>query len=218
MQRPSRLRRLPHYGTLLAALLLDIVLVPLLLALGASMTFARLVMAVVLGAAFLAVGSNRLAGFGLLIAIAAMAVSEVSQSAVALSVELALRMVFIGYVALHITRDILRLGDDVTLDTIAGAACVYMLLGVFWASAYALLEHLRPGSFYIPADWILPGNQVGPALVFFSYVTLTTLGYGDLRPLGPAAGGMAVAEAIVGQLFLAITIARLVGQHLSRRS
>lgn len=218
MQRPARLSRLPHYGTLLAALLLDIVLVPLLLALGAGMPLARLVMAAVLGAAFLAVGSGRLAGFGLLIAVAAMAVSEISQNDVAMSVELALRMVFIGYIAFHISHAILRIGDDVTLDTIAGAACVYMLIGVFWASAYALLEHLRPGSFVIPDDWRLPGNQFGPALVFFSYVTLTTVGYGDIRPMGPAAGGMAVVEAIVGQLFLAITIARLVGQHLSRRS
>lgn len=93
-----------------------------------------------------------------------------------------------------------------------------MLLGVIWASAYMLLEHLRPGSFVIPNDWRLPGNQVGPALVYFSYVTLTTLGYGDIRAAGPAGAGMAVVEAIVGQLFLAITIARLVGQHLSKRS
>ena len=216
--RPASLRRLPHYGTLLAALLLDILIVPLLLALGAGMPVARTVTALVLLAAFAAVGSDRIAGLGMLLAFVAMVLYELSGNAGVMTIELVLRMLFVGYVIFHITRDILRQGDQVTLDTIAGAAAVYMLIGLIWASGYLLLEHLRPGSFVIPDDWRLPGNVVGPALVFFSYVTLTTVGYGDIRAAGPAAGGLAIAEAIVGQLFLAITIARLVGQHLSRRS
>ena len=216
--RPASLRKLPHYGTLLAALLLDILIVPLLLALGAGMPVARAVMALVLLAAFVAVGSTWIAGIGMLVAVVAMVVSEIVHSDTALAVELVMRMLFIGYAIFHMTREILRQGDAVTLDTIAGAACVYMLLGVIWANGYLLLEHLRPGSFVIPDDWRLPGNQIGPALVFFSYVTLTTVGYGDIRAAGPAAGGLAVVEAIVGQLFLAVTIARLVGQHLSKRS
>lgn len=216
--RPASLRRLPHYGTLLAALLLDVVLVPLLLALGAGMTVARTIMALVLLSAFLAVGAGWIAGLGLLVAVAAMLATEIVRSETALAIELALRILFVGYVILRISREILRQGDAVTADTIAGAACVYMLLGVLWANAYLLLEHLRPGSFFIPDEWRLPGNQVGPALVYFSYATLTTVGYGDIRAAGPAGGGLAIAEAIVGQLFLAITIARLVGQHLSRRS
>ena len=215
--RPAALHRLPHYGTLLAALLLDIVLVPLLLAVGAGMPVARAVMAVVLLAAFVAVGSSRVAGLGLLVAVAAMAISEALRSDTAIAVEIVLRMLFIGYVIVNMTREILRQGDAVTLDTIAGAACVYMLIGLLWSNGYLLLEHLRPGSFDIPDDWRLPGNEIGPALVFFSYVTLTTVGYGDIRTAGPAAGGLAVVEALVGQLFLAVTIARLVGQHLSRR-
>ncbi|MBM4245267.1 MAG: two pore domain potassium channel family protein [Deltaproteobacteria bacterium] len=216
--RPASLRRLPHYGTLLAALLLDIVLAPLLLTLGAGMTVARTIMVLVLLSAFLAVGAGWIAGLGLLVAVAAMLATEVVHNDAALAIELALRILFVGYVILRITREILRQGDVVTADTIAGAACVYMLLGVLWANAYLLLEHLRPGSFAIPAEWRLPGNQVGPALVYFSYATLTTVGYGDIHAAGPAGGGLAIVEAIVGQLFLAITIARLVGQHLSRRA
>lgn len=216
--RPASLSRLPHYGTLLAALLLDLLVVPMLLALGAGMPVARAVMAIVMLAAFVAVGADWIAGIGMLIAVTAMALSEVLRSDAAITVEFALRMLFIGYVIFALTREILRQGDAVTLDTIAGAACVYMLMGVIWANAYMLLEHLRPGSFIIPDDWRLPGDQVGPALVFFSYVTLTTVGYGNIRTAGPAAAGMAVVEAIVGQLFLAVTIARLVGQHLSKRS
>ena len=215
--RPASLSRLPHYGTLLAALLLDLLVVPMLLALGAGMPVARAVMAIVMLAAFVAVGADWIAGIGMLIAVTAMALSEVLRSDAAITVEFALRMLFIAYVIVALTREILRQGDAVTLDTIAGAACVYMLMGVIWANAFMLLEHLRPGSFVIPDDWRLPGDQAGPALVFFSYVTLTTVGYGDIRTSGPAAAGMAVVEAIVGQLFLAVTIARLVGQHLSKR-
>lgn len=216
--RRAPLSRLPHFGTLLAALLLDILLVPLLLAVGAGMPVARTVMALVLIAAFVAVGSSWIAGLGMVVAVVAMAISEFLHSDTALAVELVLRMLFVSYVIYRLTREILNPRDTVTLDTIAGAACVYMLMGVLWASGYMLLEHLRPGSFVIPDDWRLPGNQVGPALVYFSYVTLTTVGYGDIRAAGPAGAGLAVVEAIIGQLFLAITIARLVGQHLSKRS
>jgi hypothetical protein len=216
--RPVRLSRLPHYTTLLVALLLDIVLVPLLLAVGAGLPIARTVMALVLAAAFVASGSSAVAGFGLVIAVAAMVASELLHNPTVASIEIVLRILFVGYVTYKLTRDIMRQSDVVTLDTIAGAACIYMLLGVLWANSYVLLEHLKPGSFAIPDEWRLPGNEIAPALIYFSYSTLTTVGYGDVRAAGPAAGGLAIVEAVVGQLFLAITIARMVGKHLSRSS
>jgi hypothetical protein len=216
--RHVRLSRLPQYTTLLVALLLDIVLVPLLLAIGAGLPIARTVMALVLAAAFIASGTSAIAAFGLLLAVAAMVLSELIRDPLVVSIEIVLRMLFVGYVVYKLTRDIMRQGDAVTLDTIAGAACVYMLLGVLWANGYVLLEHLRPGSFVIPDEWRLPGGETAPALIYFSYTTLTTVGFGDVRAAGPAAGGLAIVEAVVGQLFLAITIARLVGKHLSRSS
>jgi hypothetical protein len=62
-----------------------------------------------------------------------------------------------------------------------------------------------------------PTGDPQAALVYFSFVTLTTVGYGDITPQWPGAGGLAAAEALVGQLYLAITIARLVGMHTSKR-
>jgi len=53
---------------------------------------------------------------------------------------------------------------------------------------------------------------------YFSFITLTTVGYGDITPVWPGAGGLAAAEVVVGQLYLAITIARLVGLHTSQRT
>ena len=88
-----------------------------------------------------------------------------------------------------------------------------------WGNLYLLLELIRPGSFQIPAAWRIGAIwDPAAALVYFSFITLTTVGYGDIVPMWPGAGGLAAAEAIVGQLYLAITIARLVGLHASRRS
>jgi hypothetical protein len=117
-----------------------------------------------------------------------------------------------GLIVWHILRR-----PEVTTDTIAGAACAYTLLGMVWGNLYIVLELLRPGSFAIPPSWRMgPSGDPGTALLYFSFVTLTTVGYGDIVPLWPGAGGLAVAEAVVGQLYLAITIARLVGLHISQ--
>jgi hypothetical protein len=94
----------------------------------------------------------------------------------------------------------------VTAHRIQGAVAAYLLLGVIWAHAYSLLALLRPGAFSGPIN---PAD--GPrAWVYFSFVTLATVGYGDVLPVHPAARSLAMLEAVVGQLYVAILIARLV--------
>jgi hypothetical protein len=133
-------------------------------------------------------------------------------------VALTLRAVFFGYTTGLIVWTTMR-RSDVTIDTIAGAACAYTLLAVVWANLYRLLEMFHPGSFQIPPAWLLgPDKDPAAALAYLSFMTLTTVGYGDVTPSWPGAGGLAAAEAIVGQLYLAITIARLVGLHALRRT
>lgn len=99
----------------------------------------------------------------------------------------------------------LRAGP-ITFHRIQGAVAAYLLLGILWAHAYALVAHLRPGAFsgsLSPAD--------GPrAFLYFSFVTLTTVGYGDVLPVHPAARSLAILEAVTGPLYLAILVARLV--------
>ena len=88
-----------------------------------------------------------------------------------------------------------------------------------WCQLYLILEVLRPGSFNIPAHWsTVASGDPAPALLYFSFTTLTTVGYGDITPQWAGAAGLAAAEAVVGQLYLAITIARLVGLHISRHT
>lgn len=99
----------------------------------------------------------------------------------------------------------LRAGP-VTFHRIQGAVAAYLLLGILWAHAYALLAHLRPGAF---AGNLNPAD--GPrAFFYFSFVTLTTVGYGDVLPVHPAARSLAMLEAVTGPLYLAILVARLV--------
>ena len=106
--------------------------------------------------------------------------------------------------------------DKLSGNRIVGAICVYLMLGVIWALMYSLLEALVPGSF---AGLTENATDSGwdPDWVYFSFVTLTTLGYGDILPLSFSARSLAYFEAIVGQFYLAVLVAGLVGAYLSER-
>lgn len=104
----------------------------------------------------------------------------------------------------------LRAGP-ITSHRLQGAVAAYVLLGVLWAYAYGLLEVLRPGAFSGP---ISAGD--GPrALLYFSFVTLTTTGYGDVLPIHPAARSLANLESVTGTLYIAVLLARLVSQAVA---
>jgi hypothetical protein len=100
----------------------------------------------------------------------------------------------------------------VTRQRIEGAIAVYVLLGLTWAQAYELVALLDPGAF---AGAV--GGQTSPSWVYYSFVTLTTMGYGDITPLNPVARSLAILEALTGQLYLAILVARLVSLELHSR-
>jgi hypothetical protein len=101
----------------------------------------------------------------------------------------------------------------VTWSRIQGGVCAYLLLGIAWAAAYDLVEQARPGSFHFVMD---PTNldQLHSKLIYFSFATLTTVGFGDVLPLLPFARSLAIAEAVVGQLFPAILIGALVAMAM----
>ena len=95
----------------------------------------------------------------------------------------------------------------VTADTIKGGISAYLLIGFFWAILYSLLIQIDPDAFIVTSDKEM-------MLVHFSFTTLTTLGYGDIVPNGRFAAVLTNAEAIIGQLFLTIFVARLVGLYI----
>jgi hypothetical protein len=94
----------------------------------------------------------------------------------------------------------------VTAHRIQGGIAAYLLLGVMWASAYALVDSLVPGAFSGALG--TAGGHRG--WMYFSFVTLTTVGYGDILPVHPAARSLAMLEAVTGPLYVAILLARLV--------
>jgi hypothetical protein len=102
---------------------------------------------------------------------------------------------------------------EVTAEMIYAAIVGYLFLGLLWTFLYRLLISIDPNCFKIT-----PNQTRDPHLVFvyFSFVTLTTLGYGDITPLSDQAYALTVLEAVVGQLYLAVMIARLVGIHISQ--
>jgi hypothetical protein len=114
--------------------------------------------------------------------------------------------------------------SQVTLETLKAAICVYLLIGLLWVYLFALIDLALPGSFLIRRS--IDGNLYGhlvvpeafPKLLYFSYSTLTTLGYGDVLPLSGPAQTFSYLEAIVGQIYLTMLIARLVGMHITQSS
>ena len=103
----------------------------------------------------------------------------------------------------------------VTWDKIYGAICAYLLLGYAWTFAYSVIEAFQPGSF-VSLSSPMPGDLVGRVmqLRYFSFVTLATVGYGDIVPYTAAARTMALLEAMLGQFYLVALVGRLVGLHI----
>lgn len=104
-------------------------------------------------------------------------------------------------------------------DAIFGAVCGYLLLGIIWSLLYSAVETASPRSFHVPGAAGADGAAALPdrgALGYYSFITLATVGYGDVTPNTPLARTLAWMEAIVGQLYLAILVAGLVGFKVSQ--
>jgi voltage-gated potassium channel len=105
---------------------------------------------------------------------------------------------------------------DIDANRLYGAVCVYLMLGVIWALMYSTLEHLDPSAFSgsLPVgseDWNLEW-------IYYSFVTLTTLGYGDILPVSATARALAYSQAVVGVFYMAMLVAALVGSYAASRS
>lgn len=105
----------------------------------------------------------------------------------------------------------------ITAHRIQGAVAAYLLLSVIFAVTYSLLEHLRPASFHLSSTLEAFDGRVNRSFYYFSVVTLTTTGYGDITPVTPMARTFVMMEALIGQLYPAILIARLVSLHVETK-
>jgi voltage-gated potassium channel len=129
-------------------------------------------------------------------------------------VGIAVSLVFLTHATLRLLAGVAR-SHEVTGDVIAGAIAGYMMVGLTWTVAYGLLETVRPGSIHGLAEGSAALDF--PALLYFSYITLLTIGYGDITPLSPTARMMTVVEGLLGMTFTTVVLAVLVANYLRRR-
>ncbi len=126
--------------------------------------------------------------------------------------------VFFGFLIWNLLHDLNR-GDRRTSERIFGALCAYVFIGILFALVFTHMEYRRPGSFATSQEAILEeaGTEANLMSIFtyYSFVTLTTLGYGDVTPVAEHARTLAWLEALIGQLYLAVMVAGLVAVHIS---
>jgi hypothetical protein len=121
-----------------------------------------------------------------------------------------LRIIFIGLLLAVLINQVFQAGP-VTPHRIRGAIVVYLLLGGVYSLLYQLAALAIPRAFHFPEGLIITDPHVlQRALTYFSYITLTTTGYGDITPAAPLTRTLAMFEALTGQLYLVITLTRLV--------
>jgi len=113
---------------------------------------------------------------------------------------------------LQVSRD-----GPVTGHRIRGAIALYLLIAMFFAFLYSLAEELAPGAFNMPGDWSRAASTSGEAFYYFSVVTLTTVGFGDISAVHPLVRSLVMLEALIGQLYPAILLARLVTLEIETR-
>ncbi|TAJ43411.1 potassium channel family protein [Methanofollis fontis] len=114
-----------------------------------------------------------------------------------------------SFTTLAILRSIIR--GRLTDDMIFGAVAIYLLMGITWANAYSVAAAISPETFMLSGGGGPGGIMVFSDFLYFSFITLTTVGYGDITPLTAPVRSLAYLEAISGSLFMAVFIARLIG-------
>ena len=128
---------------------------------------------------------------------------------------------FLGFLVWRILKDLAD-GSRISSEKVYGAVCAYLLIGFLFASVYGFLALVDPDAFSVSAalEAELAGrgeHQGFGIFTYFSFVTMSTLGYGDISPVSSTACTIAWIQAVLGQLYLAIMIAGLVGTHIASK-
>lgn len=118
------------------------------------------------------------------------------------------------------TRSALRqvvFGTEINANRLYGALCVYLLIGILWALMYSTLGAVDSNAF---SGALLPdsSDEWTVEWLYYSFITLTTLGYGDILPVSATARVLAFSEAVIGVFYMAVLVAALVGSYASARA
>jgi hypothetical protein len=203
----------PHYGLVLLAIILAI----LIIVFAPDTTITRFLATVIVGAALLlalrsAQASPRLVRHATaLLGVAAVgALGAVVTGRDTNEFSTSLTLILVGLTPVVLAARLVR-NPEVSAQSLIGAACVYLLMGLFFGLVYSLLPFVTGTQFFTSTP-----NPTSSDYVYFSYITIATVGYGDLVP-GTTLGRMlAVTEALTGQLYLVTVVALLVSNYRPR--
>jgi hypothetical protein len=152
------------------------------------------------------------AGVLLVAAVAARIVDATTDASAATVAASLATAAFVAYVLALLLAFVVR-SAEITQNSVLAAICVYILLGVVWGFAYQVVDELDPAAFNVSLG---PNAQTDSAvsegaLRYFSMITLTTVGYGDIVPVSKEARALASLQALLAQIYLAAIVARIVG-------
>ncbi|MDJ0975209.1 MAG: ion channel [Planctomycetota bacterium] len=205
-----------RFGLLFLVLLLTLLVPPLLpkrgglpgLVLVVGLTLA------VLSGLWAVAGTRRQGMLGVALLAAAIVLTWLEQAVVSDALDIAataVSAVFVGYLAFATLAYVLH-AKRVDANVIFAALCVYLLIGFLCGGLYYLIELVASDPRGLTGNlWM---DDARSECLYFSFVTLTTLGYGDISPMAHPARSLAIVQALIGQLYLVTLIARLVALHI----
>jgi hypothetical protein len=126
-------------------------------------------------------------------------------------------LLLITFVVWHLLRFVLRV-PSVDVNVLCASISAYLMLGLIWTIAYWLVDEIVPNAFAFNTAGGAKESMGGFNAFYFSFITLSTVGYGDITPVSKVARMLAALEAITGLLYVAVLIARLVALYSTRKS
>jgi len=204
----------------LIVLVVLIVSMPLLEGMRYGAVIEKVLLTVVMLSALLVVGAGRRVMVPAIIlvlpAVSGKWISHYWPNLMPAEINLAAGVLFTAFIVVRLLRFVLR-APKVTIEVLCAAVSNYLLLGLLWMFAYALTETVTPGAFAFTAEAAANHSMVGFNALYFSFVTLGTVGYGDIVPVSQVARMLAFTEAVTGLFYMAMIVARLVALYSSEK-
>jgi len=223
IEKSSRVMGLRRFsmGQLLIALALLFFFVPFVEEIKGGDLIVSGLLSLVLLAGVLAVASRgRMLTVALLLAIPAVAgrwINHFQPHLVPPAIFLVAGIGLVAFVVVNLLRFVLR-APSVDVEVLCASISAYLMLGLIWTMAYWLVEQLTPGAFAFNTTTGTKETMEGFNAFYFSFITLSTVGYGDITPVSKVARMLAAMEAMTGLFYVAVLIARLVSLYSSPKS
>ena len=200
-------------GGFLAALVLVLVATPFVEGLRQGQLYEAVLFTVVMCTGLIASGSRRRLAFALVsCALAAIWLNQLWPRAYPALTFILPEMAFLVVVTASLLRFVLR-AKQVDAEVLCAGISVYLILGLLWGLAYTLVAQVSPNAFSFSTPSETAATMSGFTSIYFSFITLATLGYGDITPASNVARMLAMLEAMTGTLFVGVMIARLVSLY-----